>query len=221
MFDEIFYSECINCGVEIKYNEIVCEDCKSLIKRVSFRCKRCGCPLSIETEICKNCLTAHHFDNLYIPFLYVGAIRTVLKKVKFRYNYKGYKLISELVKKNLLLKDRYDIITAVPSTFLRRFRRFIHPAEYIALILSDIYKIPYELVLKRKRHTNYQWRLRKKDRFENVKGAFSPKRELFDLKILLVDDIMTTGATLNECCKVLKDAGAKKVDCYVLSKGLL
>lgn len=221
MFDEIFYSECINCGLEIKYSEVICPHCKDLIKKVYFCCKRCGYPLSVEAEICKNCLSPNFYDKLYIPFLYTGILRTVLKKVKFRYNYKGYKLISELVRKNLMLKERYDIITAVPSTFLRRFRRFIHPADYISGILSEIYKIPFEHLLKRNRNTNYQWRLRRKDRFENVKNAFSPKRELFDLKILLVDDIMTTGATINECCKILKDAGAKKVDCYVLTKGLL
>lgn len=220
MFDEIFYSECIQCGSTIDYKCILCDNCTNKIRKVSFRCKRCGYPLNVEAEMCKNCIDPNYYDKLFIPFWYSGVLKVVLKGVKFRYNIKGYKLISDLVKRNLFKMDRYDIITSVPSTFFRRFRRFVHPSEYVAKLLSNIYNIPYESLLKRCIHTEYQWKLKKKDRFKNIENAFIPKREIFDLKILLVDDIMTTGATINECSKILKYAGAKKVDCYILSKGL-
>jgi len=220
VFDEIFYSECLYCSTAVKYRETICKACFSEIKKVIHRCRLCGYPLNVEAEVCKNCLESKYYDKLFIPFWYTSVVKSVLKKIKFRYNIKGYRLIDELVRKNLMKMDRYDIITYVPSTFMRRFRRFVHPAEYIANILSDIYMTPCEPLLKRVRNTSYQWRLKKKERLKNVSEAFTPKKELFDLKILLVDDIMTTGATLNECAKMLKGAGARKVDCYVLSKGL-
>lgn len=220
MFDEIFYSECMKCGIRIDQNRSFCDNCFNDFFPVDKRCDRCGYPLRVDAVFCNNCITTRYYDRLFIPYWYNGNMKIVLKSIKFRYNLKNAAVLDYLVKKKLFKFDRYDIITVVPSYFFRRFRRFFHPAEYVAKKLSEIFNIKYEYLLERKKDTEYQWKLKRKNRVENIKNAFSPKKELFDLKILLVDDIMTTGATIQECSRMLKDAGASKVDCYVLSKGL-
>ncbi|MCX8083430.1 MAG: ComF family protein [Calditerrivibrio sp.] len=220
MLDELFYAECIGCSCKIVYYQTLCDNCLKNIKKINTFCQKCGYPLSIKASTCNNCIIPKYYNKLFIPYWYQGSIKTLLKKIKFHYNLKGLTLLDYLIKKQLFKFDFYDIITTVPSSFLRRFRRFIHPADYIAKTIAKIYGIKFERILKRKRHTTYQWKLRKKERYENVKNAFSCEKNLFDLKILLVDDIMTTGATINECSKVLMSAGAKKVDCYIFSKGL-
>lgn len=220
MLDEIFYSKCIGCDKKISINRTVCEDCIAHIPYVHSSCEKCGYPLSINGKICKNCFNINYYNKLFIPFWYSGILKILLKKIKFEYNLNGVKLLDQLFSKRLYKLERYDIVTSVPSYFWRHFRRFVHPAEFLAKRISKVYSIKYEVLLERVRYTEYQWKLKKSKRKENIKDAFSPKKELFDLKILLVDDIMTTGATIRECAKTLKDAGAAKVDCYVFSKGL-
>ena len=72
--------------------------------------------------------------------------------------------------------------------------------------------------LKRTRKTEYQYKLKSYMRHKNVKNAFSCIKDISGLKILLVDDIITTGATVSECCKVLRKSGASVIDVYSLSK---
>jgi ComF family protein len=220
MFDEIFYSECLNCKSKISDRQSFCEECLKKVLAVSTKCEKCGYPLHVNSSICKNCFDINSYEKLYIPYWYSGSLKILLKEIKFRYNIKGLKVLHGLIRRKLFKMGRYDYVTSVPSTFWRRFRRFVHPAQYIAWQLCEIYNLKYDVLLKRARHTEYQWKLKRKEREENIKNAFIPKKELFDLKILLVDDIMTSGATIRECSRVLKDAGAAKVDCYIFSKGM-
>jgi ComF family protein len=104
---------------------------------------------------------------------------------------------------------------------MRKLKRFFHPTDIIAKELSEKYAIKFKKTLKRIRNTDFQWKMSKQNRFKNVKGAFLSICDVSGLKILLVDDIMTTGATINECALVLKNNGAEKVDCFVFSRGLI
>jgi ComF family protein len=116
------------------------------------------------------------------------------------------------------LKREYDIITTIPTYWFRRLKRFIHPADIVAKALSQKKGIAFGHVLKRCRFTKYQWTLNRSERFKNVKKSFKLCDDIRGLNILLVDDIFTSGATLNEAALMLKRGGAKIVDCYILAK---
>jgi predicted amidophosphoribosyltransferase len=109
-------------------------------------------------------------------------------------------------------------MTTIPTHWTRRLKRFIHPADLVARELSKRKDIPLKKVLKRHKLTKYQWALERIERFKNVKGSFRVCSEVKGLKVLLIDDIYTSGATLNEASLMLKKAGATVVDCFIVAK---
>jgi ComF family protein len=219
LLNEIFYSNCIVCDKQIHYSKLICFDCINKIEPIKNKCSNCGNPLGINTTFCKHCLSNKNYDYLYALYWYKKEIRLIIKNIKFQYGIKGIFEIKKLVSNtDLNIKD-YDLITVCPSHFIRKFRRFVHPADIVAKTLSSNYKIKYKKVLKRIKNTEFQWKMKRNERFKNVKGAFSVNQNLSGLKILLVDDILTTGATINECAAVLKNAGADKIDSLTLSRG--
>ncbi|BAI81347.1 conserved hypothetical protein [Deferribacter desulfuricans SSM1] len=218
MLNEIFYAECLVCGCQINFRDILCNRCFNSFEQIVFRCNSCGYPLEVESKFCKNCLSQKYYEQMYIVYWYNSVMRNFMKYVKFHYGLK-YKSVFEFLLSNVDIPGDYDYITPVPAHFTRKFRRIIQPAYLISKILSKKYGIKYKLLLKRVKNTKYQWRCKKHERIKNISGAFKAKANLKGLKILLVDDIMTTGATINECSKVLLKNGAKKVDVFCLTKG--
>lgn len=107
----------------------------------------------------------------------------------------------------------------MPSHFFRHFFRFYHPTDLLTSWVATQLNIPVLNNLKRIHYTKFQSHILRKERKENVKNAFYCKKFTSDTKnILLVDDILTTGATINECVQVLHKAGARKIDVLVFAK---
>lgn len=210
----------MGCGLKINYSELICNDCFKSFKQVVNTCKSCGSSLNIDASICHNCIKSLEYDFIYSLFWYKGIVRDLFREVKFKYSLKGIKVFQSLVNNIEKSFNDYDIITTVPSFLTRKLRRFIHPADLIARTLSAQNGIELRKTLQRVRRTEFQWKMRRRDRFLNVKGAFSSIYDVSGLRILLIDDIITTGATLNECAHVLKKSGAVKVDCFVFARGV-
>jgi ComF family protein len=114
----------------------------------------------------------------------------------------------------------FDLIVYAPISRRRRNERGYNQAKLLAQELSQQYGKPVINALIKKRHTKTQVGLRRIDRLDNLSGAFEVKNglELKGKKILLIDDVLTTGATLDECAKVLKSAGARQVWGAVLAR---
>ena len=108
------------------------------------------------------------------------------------------------------IMESYDYITAVPIHKKKLKVRGYNQAELLAEYISEQINIPYCTILKRTVNTKPQNALSKKERVTNIKNAFSliDNIDIKNKSILIVDDIFTTGTTINECCKVLKKAGA-------------
>jgi ComF family protein len=113
-----------------------------------------------------------------------------------------------------------DVIVAVPMFWGRRLLRRANSPEIIARILAARLHAPCCPLLARRRHTLPQGRLAAPARFENVRGAFSFRRnyDCSGARVLLVDDILTTGATCGEAAKVLRQHGASRVAVAVLAR---
>jgi len=105
-----------------------------------------------------------------------------------------------------------DILVPVPLFWFKRLYRGYNQSILLANVISTNTGLAQENVLKRIRHTRTQTRLSEQARRENIVGAFSSTNQsLHNKTVLLIDDVLTTGATVNECARILKQAGASKV----------
>jgi len=164
-------------------------------------------------------------DGALSVFEYTGMVKESLIRFKF-YNKPSYyrtyaRLIADRLEKVTDVRN-YDMVMSVPLHKHREFSRGYNQAYLISKALSRIIKLrECSPVLKRERYTESQSLLDRQKRNQNVRGAFTvvnPKK-VSGKSILLVDDILTTGSTLEECGRVLKQAGAVKVFAVVVATG--
>jgi ComF family protein len=116
---------------------------------------------------------------------------------------------------------RFDFIVPVPLHPARKRERGFNQAELLARALSRATSIRLRSALQRTRYTTTQTQFDRAERMENLKGAFRLRRgsNVQDLRVLLVDDVLTTGSTLSECASVLKKGGALSVHAATAARG--
>ena len=201
----IYPKTCGMCGEISK--SYLCSKCKQKIKNL----------LKLNTMIYKD----KYFNWHTYLFKYEGEIRDKLLKYKFRdYSYL-YKFFSEIIINNCNLKNNYDIIMPVPIHKKRKQTRGYNQSELIAKEIAKKLNIKYtNNVLIKTIDTVPQSTLSQSQRTSNVLGIYKVinSQIIKDKNILLIDDIYTTGSTVNECSKVLKQNGAKLVDVLTIAK---
>jgi ComF family protein len=170
-------------------------------------------------ETCSYCLdNAKFYDMARSLFQYNELSRRLIMKIK---KHSDHITASACVKMLYMryrdILETYDIVVPVPSHWTRLLRRGYNPANIIAVELAKISGKGYGNVLRRCKKTEYQRGKSTLERANNVLDAFTCKTDLSSKSIALVDDVMTTGATLNECARVLKHSGAKKVICITIA----
>ena len=215
ILDFIYPPRCPCCG-ELNNNYNPCEKCFSdiLKDRIGNKvCKFCG----NEKHDCE-CKRYHYlFSGVAAPFYNRGAARCGVYMMKFQNapfvaDYFGNEMYNCFIKQFPNVK--IDIITIVPSTKKDLINKHYDKVELLARVFSK--KSGFKLnknVIKKVRQTKGQHNLSHNERQQNVKGAFKVKKRLDGKTVLLIDDIKTTGYTLNECAKQLRLAGAEKVYC--------
>lgn len=227
--DILFPAFCQNCGKEGKY---ICEDCFSLIEILDRQyCPFCSpAKIVLDGKTCRNCKSkGKKLNGLYSACSYESFIARELIH-QFKYNPFIKELarpLAELITAHLLNLNKISsfgdfFLVSVPLQIKKLKSRGYNPAEELAKHLSEKLKIPlFSDVLFKTKQTAAQVELKEKQRRENLIGAFSCKNpELVRRrKILLVDDVLTTGSTLEECAKALKAAGAKEVWGIVVARG--
>lgn len=200
----------------------VCGICGKL--NSDFLCKKCEKVLDSEAIYgVDKTLDKYFNEHLYI-FLYQGIIRRIILKYKFQeeaYLYKTF--VNFLLKnKNFFEKiEKYDTIVPVPISKKRKKKRGYNQSELLAK------EIAYNANLVLEKESLYkikdiveQSKLNKENRLKNIQGVYElvNKEKLNKKKILLIDDIYTTGSTVNECSKVLREAKPKKIGVLTLAK---
>lgn len=202
------------------------------------KCTFCGKLLGadVDIHICPGCYMKIPFTNLQIPLYglldgivcvceYSGIIKEAIIRYKF-YNKSSYYrtfayLLSQKVKTEMAGQE-FDLIISVPLHKKRKASRGYNQSFLISRILSKELGIPEaSYCLSRTRETASQSLLPGVKRYANVHEAFRVNHvhRVAGRNILLVDDVLTTGTTLNECCRVLKNAGAGKVAGAVIASG--
>lgn len=190
------------------------------------KCLLCGRLMDKPEDICRQCsveasVFSHHSWRIThvkqwcTGWLYRGRVRSALIRFKFLRR-PGYGAVfgRELAQK--LKKENYpvDVITWVPTGFWRKRKRSYDQVELIAREVAWQLELPAEKLLRKTRNNRRQSSIRgKKARIRNVSGVYAPEygAKIEGKRVLLIDDIVTTGATISEAAGVLKRAGAKSV----------
>ena len=199
----------------------ICPACREKLPQVSSpHCPVCGIPFTGtgEDHRCGACLTnPPHFDTARAAFLYEGAIRDLIHSFKYKQHTHLRRPLAFLtleMARELVSDLAPNIIIPVPLHRSRLRQRGFNQAVLLGRTLSQQLNLPLlPDTLIRTRPTEPQINLSATERMVNVKGAFSVNRPglIAGKRILLLDDVMTTGSTMNECAKELKKAGADVV----------
>ena len=220
----IFPEKCVICNCEISQNSLFCPRCFSDLKFIEFPiCPCCGKQMEVSIDrhqLCETCLNfKRDFEFCRSLMIYDKVSRKLIMKIKQSGDHAVAKRICRmLVSKYQDLLSNADLIIPVPSHWTRLLKRGYNPPAIIASKVSHFLNIPFRTdILKRIRKTQYQRNKALFERMENVSGAFICEKDLSTKTILLVDDVLTTGATLNECARTLRFAKAKKVLCLTLA----
>lgn len=222
----LLYSQeekCLLCGTG---SEAVCPACRQKYFLPSFnRCLSCGKIIKPDKTLCGDCREGKGPMNLTTVTAlgyYAGAWKTFIHNIKFRGQpYLLTSLTDYLVSWVIKHLPPPDFIVPVPLYSARAAQRGFNQAEIIASILGRILGISCHSFLRRIKNTAPQTILGRSERLENLRGAFIPDNH-FNLRgqiFWLVDDVVTTGTTLDECAFVLKDLGAKEVYGFCLAAG--
>jgi ComF family protein len=233
VLDWFFPRHCYHCGGPLieQPGQLFCRACHRELceRRISGTvCDVCGLPLEGEFQadaLCMNCMAGRrHFDRARAFFPYGGPAASAIKSYKFAADFfLGPRLLEGALRRGWLPGDlhRPSVVVPVPLHPRRRRERGYDQAFLLARVMAR--HLERRLVrrsLVRARYTLRQTRLPTRQRQSNVQGAFAVRRgqTLQGEGVLLVDDVMTTGATADECARVLKRAGAARVDVLTLAR---
>lgn len=192
----------------------------------NFLCNKCQKKLESQAKfkIEKNSNTNYYFEEHLYIFEYQGMIRKVILNYKFRDKSYLYQTIVNFLLKNekfFQILQSYDTIIPVPISRKRRKERGYNQSELIAKEIAKRVRIEYNnQCLYKTKNIIEQSKLNKEERQKNIQGVYDLyyHQKLQNRKILLVDDIYTTGSTVNECSKRLRQAQPKKIDVLTLAK---
>ena len=208
--------KCLACGKDI-FDELgFCPDCmKQVVFNNGKTCKRCGVGIDGIEDYCGNCaFDVLYFDKAYSVFSYEGAVQKAILNMKFN-NMGSYAKVFARYLVFLAQKYNveYDLVTFAPMSKKSLQKRHYNQAQLLARHFCAILNqddLLIEAVVKIK-ETVAQEQLNRTERKNNLVGAYKINAEVKGKRVLIIDDIKTTGATINECAKVLKQAGAAEV----------
>jgi ComF family protein len=223
---------CLHCDDDLTPASDIslCLKCVQLIApELPDCCRRCGAILPEGVAASESCPSCHgfplRFDAVYPLGRYEGALRDVVLKTK-RLSSEALSLtVGRLLAARLrdrIVQFNPQEIVPIPMHWARRLIRGVNSPELLAECLGRNLRIPVLRTLARRRYTSPQKDLLPRERFRNVRGAFrlrfGHRRRLQGARVLLVDDILTTGATCSEAAKLLKQAGAAAVAVAVVAR---
>jgi ComF family protein len=229
----VYPNVCQLCGEEraTSHEGFVCSQCWHQVRfiRPPF-CKRCGLPFQGEITAafeCANCKELEfHFRSARSAVIAAGAVLEVVHRYKYQRALWFEPFLADLLLREALPELRgqeWDCLVPVPLHPAKRRQREFNQAERLATHLGAAAGIPMNTeLLERVSPTATQTKLSRAQRAENMRGAFAMKnkQKLNGERILLFDDVFTTGATTDACAKVLKKAGAGEVAVWTVARGL-
>lgn len=213
--------DCLLCG-DFSKNEILCNDCRCELPYLTPSvCSCCSLPTS-HGEICGLCLKKPpHFNQSIAAFSYTFPMDRLIQDLKYRPNLAIAPLLGKLMFENLRAPMEADYLIPMPLSKKRLRERGFNQAMEISRSLSHYTGIPilkngYSKIIETSAQASLAW----KDRAKNMRNAFNCDISLNNKKIIVVDDVMTTGASLEEFAKVLRKQGAEHITNWIVARTL-
>lgn len=208
--------ECLGCGVE---GLLLCNSCSmhELIRPAAV-CMFCS-KLSAYGKTCPKCIKPHPLNNIWVTSSYERLSKELVQQTKYQEKRAGVVAMADAMFETIPVGTQIDAVVGVPTiTSHVRGRGFDHTHRMARLLAAKL-NVPCLDVLVRLDQTAQQGGGRTK-RVETVSGnmRFSLGSDVNDLSVLLVDDVVTTGATITEAAKVLKRAGTKKIYASIFAR---
>jgi ComF family protein len=198
----------------------LCRAClHNLPWQLASSCPQCG--LESDGNVCGSCISsAPDFDATHAVFIYTFLIDAMMQRYKYGSMLNLAQTFGQLLSEKTNL-ETVDLIIPMPMHPTRLKERGFNQALEIAKVFTKYIKEKLDFKsVQRQTLTPPQASLPLKQRVKNIKGAFKANTDLAGKRIAIVDDVMTTGASLNELAKTLKKAGASHVECWVVARTL-
>jgi competence protein ComFC len=226
----VYPSSCAVCAAIVEARAQLCRACADEAPRLRAPfCAKCSQPFAgaiTDAFTCANCADrVLHFEAAISAYRSRGVVRKVMHDFKYggqlRLRHQLGDWLCETLHDPRLAGRRFDCIVPVPLHPARKRERGFNQADLLAARLQRRCHFPVRPLLQRIRYTTTQTRFDRRERMENLAGAFRLRRGAVvqGLRVLLVDDVLTTGSTLSECAAVLKKSGALSVHAATAARG--
>lgn len=207
----------------------VCQNCQLTLTNHTHRCRSCAHPLPSSQssfDFCGQCLrTAKYFDRAYTLYDYQGETAQLIKRFKYDhqfcighyFSYQLYDLYQTIIRDN----HQYDAIIPMPLNVKRIHQRGYNQVQVLLGMIAKKTAVMIDIhSVCRSKTTRPLSSLKLDERRQEIKGVFSAKPMNYQ-RVLLVDDVMTTGSSLNELAKTILKAGAVRCDVMTLARATL
>ncbi len=209
--DFIFPKKCVSCG---RFGAYICFACTAKIEVIEHPV----CPIcqrqAIGGKTHPGCRTKFTLDGLVVGFRYRGPIKLAISRIKYKWIWDIAYTVNDLLAERIWKFNipQEFVLVPIPLHVRRKNWRGFNQAELICQILAKKFGCKTQNLLKRQVETKTQVGLTREERKKNIKGAFTLNSSNVRGKtIILVDDVYTTGATMGEACRLLKQSGARVV----------
>ncbi len=215
---------CILCGNPGFACKDICLPCFNNLSKNNYCCYRCAeifPTAQTQPQLCGQCIRhSPAFDESHAPFIYQHSIRYLVSQLKFNRQYKNARLLGSLLADHLeKTAELPELIIPMPLHRRRFQQRGFNQCTEIAQIVSKQLAIPIDKKsCIRQYDTAHQINLNAKQRQRNIKNAFLLIQPLKVSHVAILDDVMTTGATVNELARVLKKSSVDRVDIWVCAR---
>ncbi|RKY27275.1 MAG: hypothetical protein DRP61_04525 [Candidatus Omnitrophota bacterium] len=218
LIELILPNNCLLCEKKINSGKFICEQCQNFERNLPPFCRKCGISISVDskTRLCSRCRGKNfYFTRNLSLFIYKEPLASLIHLFK----YQGFDFLADIFSQRLIefieelpipVKN-YNLLTSVPLHRRKLREREFNHSRLIAKKLSKYFLIPYKDTLRAKRYLKSQVNKSVESRTLDIRDNFYIIEEVKEKNIILIDDVFTTGATLSECAKALKNKGAKEI----------
>lgn len=218
---------CVLCGYTTHATTNLCQPCQQSLPILSHACPQCAqfLPSSSESFLCGACLAyPPPFDNTYALFPYKAPIIQLIIQLKFRHQLSIAQTLGSLMAQAIETtwyknKPLPDLIIPMPLHKTRLKERGFNQALEIGRPIAKAHALRLDIKgIERRKATAAQSGLSAQDRKKNISQAFAARRSYAGLSVAVLDDVITTGHTMTEFCKILKQNGAKSIDVWCCAR---